>query len=347
MTNREGRIRWGVVGLGNVTVNRFVPALMRSARSTLVACATRSPETQRGFVEKFALAHSHSDYAELVRDAGVDAVYLATPNSLHFAQARDALAAGKHVLCEKPLALEAAHGEELVALSRSTGRVLKVAYQFRFERLFERVREHVAAGTLGELRTVTLSGCSPVVRTAAWRQAPEEGGILSDLAVHFLDLVPWMTGLEFTDVVARANPHDMAGASVQTISILGTLGRHCHVAIRASRELPSGQQALVVEGTRGSIVCPAWRGVPQLEVILQDSAGRTVETLAPSALFEREIAAFEDEIGGERTALASAEEGVRTIVLADAIRQSVQSGRVIAVGAHVMHSAPVAEAAAR
>ena len=59
MANREGRIRWGVVGLGNVTVNRFVPALVQSARSTLVACVTRSPESQRGFVEKFALRRAH------------------------------------------------------------------------------------------------------------------------------------------------------------------------------------------------------------------------------------------------------------------------------------------------
>ena len=347
MANREGRIRWGVVGLGNVTVNRFVPALVQSARSTLVACVTRSPESQRGFVEKFALRHAHSDYAELMRDPDIDAVYIGTPNSLHFAQARDALAAGKHVLCEKPLALEAVHGKELVQLARSADRVLKVAYQFRFERLFERVREHIAAGTLGDLRAVTLSGCSPVVRTAAWRQDPEEGGILSDLAVHFLDLVPWLTGLEFTDVCARANPPDMAAASVQTISILGTLGRQCHAAIRASRELPAGQQALIVEGTRGSVACPAWRGVPQLELTLQDGAGRTVETFAPTPLFEREIAAFEDELSGEHTALASAADGVRTIVLADAIRRSVQSGHVVAVGAHVAHPAAAAEAGAR
>lgn len=347
MANREDRIRWGVVGLGNVTVNRFVPALVQSARSTLVACVTRSPESQRGFVERFALRHAHSDFVDLMRDSDVDAVYIATPNSLHFAQARDALVAGKHVLCEKPLALEAAHGEELVRLARSAHRVLKVAYQFRFERLFERVREHIAAGTLGDLRTVTLSGCSPIARTAAWRQAPDEGGILSDLAVHFLDLVPWLTGLEFTDVCARANPPDMATASVQTISILGSLGRHCHAAIRASRELPAGQQALVVEGTRGSVACAAWRGVPQLELALQDGAGRTVETFAPTPLFEREIAAFEDELSGKRTALATADDGVRTIALADAIRKSVRSGQVIEVGARAAEPAAVADAEAR
>jgi predicted dehydrogenase len=347
MANREGRIRWGIVGLGNVTVNRFVPALVRSTRSTLTACVTRDTEAQRGFVEKFALPRAHSDYAELMRDPDVDAVYIATPNSLHFAQARDALAAGKHVLCEKPLALEAAHGEELALLASSADRVLKVAYQFRFERLFERVREHIAAGALGELRAVTLSGCSPVARTAAWRQHPEEGGILSDLAVHFLDLLPWMTGLQFTDVCARANPPDMAAASVQTIGILGTLGRQCHAVIRASRELPAGQQALAVEGTRGSVACPAWRGVPQLELTLQVGAGRTVETFEPAPLFEREIAAFEDELSGVRTTLASAADGVRTIELADAIRESVQSGRVVAVGAHAPRPAIASEVVAR
>jgi len=332
MANPEDSIRWGVVGLGNVAVNRFVPALVRSTRSRLVACVTRNPETQRAFVEKFAVPRAHADFNQFVRDAEIDAVYIATPNSLHFEQVRDALAAGKHVLCEKPLALESVHGEELALLARNADRVLKVAYQFRFERLFERVREHVAAGALGELRAVTLSGCAPVARTAAWRQDPGEGGILSDLAVHLLDLVSWLSGLEFTDIVARANPQDMASTPVQSISILGTLGQYCHVVVRASRELPSGQQALVVEGTRGSVVCHAWRGVPRMELVLQDSAGRSVETLTPALLFEREIAAFEDEIHGTPTALATAADGIRTIALADAVRQSVLSGRVIAFG---------------
>jgi len=78
------------------------------------------------------------------------------------------------------------------------------------------------------------------------------------------------------------------------ISILGTLGQHCHAAIRASRELPSGQQALVIEGTRGTVACAAWRGVPQLELVLQDGAGRTVETFAPAQLFEREQHTIEE-----------------------------------------------------
>jgi 1,5-anhydro-D-fructose reductase (1,5-anhydro-D-mannitol-forming) len=335
-----GKIRWAVAGLGNVVTGRFAPALARSNRSVLTACATRNPEAAKPFADKHALSRLYASFDELVKDPDIDVVYLATPNSLHYPQARQALLAGKHVLCEKPLALTVDHGSEMIDIANGAKKLLKVAYQVRFERLFERVREHIRSGGLGELRSVRLFGCSPsAARPAGWRQNPDEGGILTDLAVHFLDLVPWLTGLEFSDISARANPADIAASSVQTITILGTLGSACHGVIAASRETPQGQNALAVEGTKGAVYCTAWRGAPEFELVF-DAAGRRSETFAPSAIFEREIEAFENEIDGRSSSLATGEDGIRTIILADAVRQSARSGKAVLVGAPARHNAP-------
>jgi predicted dehydrogenase len=330
ISGRVGDIRWGIAGLGNVVTGRFAPALAHSRRSMLSACSTRDPEAAKPFAKKYAVPRVYGSFEQLAADDAVDVVYLATPNSLHYPQARRALLAGKHVLCEKPLALTVEHGIELAELARQRERLLKVAYQFRFEGVFGHVRNYILSGRLGELRMVRLFGCAAAAaRASGWRQDPAEGGILSDLAVHFLDLVPWITGLEFTDISARANPPDIASASPQTISILGTLGRNCHCFISASREAPHGQNSFAVEGSLGTVFSTAWRGVQECELDLVDASGCKIEKIPQSAIFDREIEAFEDELGGHSTNLASGVDGIRAIMLADAVRQSAQTKQAI------------------
>jgi 1,5-anhydro-D-fructose reductase (1,5-anhydro-D-mannitol-forming) len=331
VTQPRDRVRWAVVGLGNVVSNRFAPALLRSAGSALVACASRDAERARAFASRFGEPRVHATFDDVVADADVDVIYLATPNSQHFPQTRKALEAGKHVLCEKPLALTVEHGRELARLAGERDLRLHVAFQFRFESVFERIRERVMAGAIGEPRAVTLTGASPPVQGATWRADPVEGGILADLGVHLLDLVPWLTGLAFVDFAARAHPADMDREPVRMISILGALESGCHAFVRASREQAQGLQVVSVEGTRGTLACPAWRNAPECVLTHVDATGQHSETLRPAPLFEREIAAFEDALAGRATTLATAADGIHAIAIAEAVRQSVQSGRIVAL----------------
>jgi 1,5-anhydro-D-fructose reductase (1,5-anhydro-D-mannitol-forming) len=326
------KTRWGVAGLGNVVTGRFAPALSRSSRSVFAACSTRDPAKAQAFAEKHRLSRVYSSFEELAQDPEIEVIYLATPNSLHYEQARLALQGGKHVLCEKPLALSLNHGRELIDLAHRHGRILRVAYQFRFESIFERVRDCIRRGEIGELRSVRLFGsAASVARATGWRENPTEGGILADLAVHFLDLIPWMTGLEFTNVSARANPTDVDRSSTDTITILGSLGDGCHGLIAASREASHGQNTLSIEGSKGTVLSAAWRGVPEFELTIIDASGRRTEKFAPSPIFEREIEAFEDDISGHGTNLATGSDGLRAIALAESIRDSVRIGKSVLV----------------
>lgn len=321
-------IRWAVVGLGNVTTARFAPALSRSSRSVLAGCVSRNTDTAKSFAAKYAGARVYESFEDLLADAAIDIVYLATPNSMHFAQTRQALQAGKNVLCEKPLALAVAEGREVVALAAQTNKTLRVAYQFRFEQLFERVRELVCAGAIGDLRIVRLFGCAAGARQiAGWRQDPSQGGILSDLAIHLLDLVVWITGLRFVDISARANPAEGTGLPAQTLAVLGTLGSHCQCLITASRETVQGQNSFSLEGTKATLSCAAWRGGSEFELRLADDTGQKVEKIAASAIFEREVEAFEEELlDGKTTQLATGSDGIRAIVLSEAVRTSTKGG---------------------
>ena len=331
MATQDNRTGWAIVGLGNVVVNRFAPALVKSPNSALVACATRDVEKARAFAARFGNPRVHATFDALLQDAEVQALYIASPNSLHYQQARDALLAGKHVLCEKPLAHEATQGRVLARLADERKVCLHVAYQFRFESVVERMRELVRAGAIGEPRAVVLTGASPATITGAWRSDPAEGGILSDLGVHLLDLVSWLAGARFTDVAARANPPDMRREPVRTISVLGTLQGNCHAYVRASRELGQVQQALTIEGSKGTLSASAWRNASEYTLTIVDGAGTRSEQHAAVPIFEREIAAFEDELAGKPSTLATAADGVHAIEVASAVWRSAASGTIVGV----------------
>jgi predicted dehydrogenase len=149
---------------------------------------------------------AYRSYDEVLADPGVDAVHLATPNRLHYPMAKAALAAGKHVLCEKPLAMNSAESAELVALAKSSGRAAGVNYNIRYYPLCLHVREMVRRGDLGKV----ISVCGSYVQDWLllptdynWRVLADEGGALravADIGTHWLDLVQSMTGLEAESV---------------------------------------------------------------------------------------------------------------------------------------------------
>ncbi len=323
--------RWGVVGLGNVVGTRFAPAVVATPGARLVACSSRDAQKGAAFAARFAVARVHPTFDAMLADAEVDAVYIATPNSLHAEQAIAALRAGKHVLCEKPLALSQADGTRVVEAAKAVGRLLGIAFQFRFEAVFARARAIVRSGALGDLRTVSLLGSSPASTVGAWRQTPEEGGILSDLAVHLFDLLPWMTGLDYARIGACASPPDIDREPMQTISVLAALGARCHAFVQASREVASGQQSLLVEGTRGMLWCPAWRGAAQVTLTTRDASGEVTETITGAPAFNGVVAAFAAAARGQETSLATGADGLRNIVLADAVRRAAREGATIAL----------------
>src|SRR5262249_30805746 len=147
-------------------------------------------------------------YDDLLADPAVQVVHLASPNRLHYAQCKQALAAGKHVVCEKPLAMTAAETAELATLAEHTPLVTAVCYNVRFYPLCLEARERIAAGQLGSVYHVTGSYVQDWLLYDTdfnWRVLADEGGALravADIGTHWLDLVTWITGLEVERVAA-------------------------------------------------------------------------------------------------------------------------------------------------
>lgn len=154
------------------------------------------------------LTKGYASYEDLLADDEVDAVHITTPNHLHFAQASQALKAGKHVLCEKPLSMTAEESSELVKIAAESGKVAGVNYNIRFYPLNQEAKQRVASGDLGNVISVFGSYVQDWLLYDTdynWRVLTEEGGELravADIGTHWLDLVQNITGLKVTEVMA-------------------------------------------------------------------------------------------------------------------------------------------------
>lgn len=145
-----GKLRWGILGTASIAVRRLIPAILRSQTGTAVAIASRDAAKAREAAGRFAIPRAHGSYEALLADPEVDAVYIPLPNTLHRPWTERAAAAGKHVLCEKPLGVDAADAASAVAACARSGVVLLEAFMYRFHPQIERLQALIRAGAVGE-----------------------------------------------------------------------------------------------------------------------------------------------------------------------------------------------------
>jgi predicted dehydrogenase len=153
MTPLNRKLRWGILGTAKIARLKVIPALQRSIHSEVVAIASRSLEQARTVAGALGIPRSYGSYAELFADPEIDVIYNPLPNDQHVSMTLAAARAGKHVLCEKPIALNAADAERLREAPRD--RIILEAFMVRFHPQWLRAREIVRSGELGEVRVIT------------------------------------------------------------------------------------------------------------------------------------------------------------------------------------------------
>lgn len=167
-----------------------------------------TPELGASRAAAWGLPRAYADLDELLADPGVEVVHVTTPNALHFPQVSALLAAGRHVVCEKPLAVTSGQAAELVRLAAGAGVVNALNHQVRFYPLNQHLRQAIAEGDLGAVRLVSGSYLQDWLLYATdwnWRLVPEEGGDLravADIGSHWIDLVRFLTGADVVEVLA-------------------------------------------------------------------------------------------------------------------------------------------------
>ena len=189
-------LRWGL--LGAARINRSViPAIRESPRSELVAVASRDPARAAAYAHEWGIPRSFGRYEEMLADDEIDVVYNPLPNGLHAEWTIRAARAGKHVLCEKPLAITVEEVDAIAETARQAGVVIAEGLMYRHHTLTREVKAMVERGTLGELRVVRGCFTFPLTREADVRLDPTlGGGCLWDLGVYPISYARLMTGTE-------------------------------------------------------------------------------------------------------------------------------------------------------
>jgi predicted dehydrogenase len=251
-TLSDRRLRWGVLSTASIAREKWIPGVRRGTRGEVVAIASRDGESARRVASELAIPRAHASYEALLRDPDVDAVYVPLPNHLHREWSIAAIRAGKHVLCEKPLALSAADAAEMVGAAADAGVLLMEAFMYRLHPSWLAARQLVAAGRIGRLRTVqswfSYFNDDP---TNIRNDRAVGGGALMDIGCYSVNLSRMLFGAEPERVQASILRDDPDGVDILTSAILtfpggGSATFTC--SIRAEDD-----QRVHIYGTRGHI----------------------------------------------------------------------------------------------
>jgi len=183
-------LRFGILGAARIAPSALVRPARRVPEAAVTAIAARDPAKARAFAAKHGIPRVHESYAALLADPELDAIYNPLPNSLHCEWTIRALRAGKHVLCEKPIASNAEEAERMAAAARESGRVLVEAFHWRYHPLADRMREILASGELGRIRHLEAWLCFPMLPPGdiRWR-LDLAGGALMDAGCYPVSMV--------------------------------------------------------------------------------------------------------------------------------------------------------------
>jgi len=222
----RGRLGWGVLGTADISRRRFLPALVKASNAYLVAIGSRSLERAAASVAIAGEGRAVGSYADVLDDPSVDIVYIPLPNALHREWVLASLAAGKHVLCEKPLVQTEAHVHELAAAAQTAERVVMEGFMYRFHPQYEPSTWQPLLSEIGELQSAHAwtSLCFDRVDEPP-EAAALRGGALWEVGCYCLDVLTWQLG-EVVEVSASSDRRD--GYDLATVAHLrfasGALG---------------------------------------------------------------------------------------------------------------------------
>jgi predicted dehydrogenase len=251
-------IRWGILSTGAIA-HKFAEGLRALDDAELAAVGSRRAETAEAFAQEFDVPRSHSSYADLAADPGVDVIYVATPHVFHRENTLLCLRAGKAVLCEKPFTINAREAEEVIAAARADRRFLMEAMWTRFLPAIVKVRELLAEGAIGQARMLRADFCFRTGWNPQGRLLNPAlgGGALLDVGVYTVSLASMVFGPEPTHIVSHAHIGE-TGVDEQSAMVLGYAGGQLAVLACAVRTATPHVAQIV--GTEGRIYIhhPFW-----------------------------------------------------------------------------------------
>lgn len=245
-------VSWGVLSTADIGVKKVIPAMQAGSLVRVDAIASRSAERGAQVAEQLGIPKSYASYEDLLSDDSIEAVYIPLPNHLHLPWTLAAARAGKHVLCEKPIAMTAAEAEEMVGVCADSGVLLMEAFMYRLHPLWQRAVEIVRSGGIGTLQAVSSVFSYFNDDPDNIRNIPEVGGgALYDIGCYAVNVSRLVFGSEPDGVKSRILRDSALGTDIVTSAILDFDGRPA--VFVCSTRVESSQRVEIL-GTEGRLV---------------------------------------------------------------------------------------------
>ncbi len=289
-------IRWGILGTGMIA-GRFAADLPHSRTGRLTAVASRNAGSATAFA-KLHNCQAISGYKTLLARADVDAVYIGLPNALHYEWTIAALEAGKHVLCEKPMALSESDAREMFAKAEATGRILIEAFMYRAHPQTGLIRETIAKGAIGEIQLIRTNFTFKRDASrydARYRSGPG-GGSLMDVGCYCVDFTRTLLGAEPDRVQCLAHKHEF-GVDDFAAGVLG-FSNGSLATFTCGMTVLSDQTAHIA-GTEGRVeITRFWQGKEGFSLISPDGKVERFEVQEERPIYAVEADAFAEVVAG-------------------------------------------------
>lgn len=325
---------WGLIGASTIA-REWVIGAIRATGGEVVSVMSTNAERGAAYARENGIAGSTTDLADILSDASIDAVYISTTNELHRDQAIAAARAGKHILCEKPLALTLDDARAMVAAANEAGVVLATNHHLRNAASHRAMRDAIAQGRIGQpLAARVFHAVYLPPHLQGWRlDRPDAGGgVILDITVHDADTLRFVLGDDPVEVTAFSQQGGM-GKGLED-GVMGVIRLKSGVIAQFHDAFTAkyAETGFEVHGTEGSLIA---RNVmtqkPVGTVVLRDASGERELSLSPRNLYETALENFHAAIDGKGAPSASGEDGVWSLATGIAVVRSAASGAAVKI----------------
>jgi predicted dehydrogenase len=326
------KVSWGVLGVGKIGVEKVIPAMQRGEASRVDAIASRDIAKARRAAAALGVAKAYGAYDNLLADPAIEAIYNPLPNELHVPWTIRALEAGKHVLCEKPIALDAAEASALIEARRRSGKLVAEAFMVRFHPQWRRAREIAHSGAIGAPRAIQTFFSFRLIDAADIRNKPPGGGALYDIGCYAILTARHVFAAEPTRVFAALDFDPDFGVDRLASALIEFPGGR-HLTFTCATQLPLHQRVTIVgEAGRVEIAVPFNAPPDRPTRITIDSGadlfggGARVEEFPSCDQYTLQGDAFSRAILGEAPLEFPIEDAIANMRVIDAAFRSARSG---------------------
>jgi len=325
------KLRWGLIGASTIA-KQWMIAAIRENGGEVVAVMSTDADRGAAYAKEQGIARATTRLDEIAGANNVDAIYISTTNELHAEQTLAAARAGKHVLCEKPLALSLADARAMVAECRKAGVVMGTNHHLRNAATHRAMRDAIASGEIGKplfARVFHAVYLPPSLQ--GWRiDKPQAGGgVVLDITCHDADTLRFVLDAEPVSVLAMTTNGGMGRDGLED-GVMGVMRFNNGVLAQFHDSFTTkyATTGFEVHGTEGSLIgrnCMTQQ--PVGEVILRNGAGESPLKVEHENLYVRSVRLFQDAVAGKGAPAATAEDGIRSLAGALATLEAARSGR--------------------